>query len=50
VREAAREVLEAERDRLGRAAADPPQVASEPDLVARVRDRAEGLARPHPQP
>ncbi len=49
LREAAREVLEAERERLG-AVSDPPAAASEPELIARAAARAADLARPHPQP
>jgi L-seryl-tRNA(Ser) seleniumtransferase len=50
LREAAREVLEAERDRLGHTPAEPAAAGSEPDLIARTRARAEDLARLHPQP
>jgi L-seryl-tRNA(Ser) seleniumtransferase len=50
LREAARDVLDAERGRLGRAAPDLPGPGSEADLLVRARARAEDLARPHPEP
>jgi L-seryl-tRNA(Ser) seleniumtransferase len=50
LREAAREVLEAERERLGRPIAAAGGAASEADLVARARVRAADLSRPHPEP
>src|SRR5262245_48598200 len=49
LREAARDVLEAERDRLAGAAPEPAQAAPEADLIARARVRAHDLARSHPQ-
>jgi len=48
-REAARQVLDAERARLGDAAADLTAAASEEELIARALARAADLARPHPQ-
>jgi L-seryl-tRNA(Ser) seleniumtransferase len=47
-REAAREVLDAERARLADAASDT--AASEPELVARAIARAAAMSRPHPAP
>ena len=48
-REAAREVLEAERARLG-ASSEAPTALSEAELCERAHVRALELARPHPQP
>jgi L-seryl-tRNA(Ser) seleniumtransferase len=50
LREAAREVLDAERERLGSAKPEPSDAAPELELIARARARAQDLARPHPQP
>jgi L-seryl-tRNA(Ser) seleniumtransferase len=50
LREAAREVLDAERARLGGDTPEPAAAASDGELVARARARAVDLARPHPQP
>ena len=49
-REAAREVLDAERARLGGAAPGSSAVPSETELCERAAQRAADLARPHPQP
>ena len=49
LREAAREVLEAERARLGDATSETPTAASEAELCERAHVRAVDLARPHPQ-
>src|SRR6266516_3824734 len=48
LREAAREVLDAERARLG-ATSGSPAAATEQDLIAAAATRARDLARPHPQ-
>ncbi len=50
LREAAREVLETERERLGGALPEASVAPAEPELVGRARARATDLARPHPQP
>jgi len=49
-REAAREVLESERARLGAAGLGAAEAPSEDELCERARARAAELARPHPQP
>src|SRR5262245_287144 len=49
-REAAREVLDAERARLGGAAPGSSVAPSESELCERAAARAAELARPHPQP
>jgi L-seryl-tRNA(Ser) seleniumtransferase len=50
LREAAREVLEAERERLGRSVGEGAGAASGADLIARARVRAADLSRVHPEP
>src|SRR5688572_26024762 len=50
LREAAREVLEAERERLGRPDAAELGAPPDADLIARARARAADLSRPHPEP
>jgi L-seryl-tRNA(Ser) seleniumtransferase len=49
-REAAREVLDAERARLGGAGPGSSEAPSEAELCERAAARAADLARPHPQP
>jgi L-seryl-tRNA(Ser) seleniumtransferase len=50
LREAARETIEAERERLARTPPEQSDAGSERDLIARTRARAEELACAHPQP
>src|SRR2546422_10660897 len=50
LREAAREVLEAERERLGRPAPAPSHARAPPGPITRTPARAGGPARPPPPP
>jgi L-seryl-tRNA(Ser) seleniumtransferase len=49
LREAAREVLDAERERLGGGSDRAPEASSDAELIERARARALELARPHPE-